>query len=204
MAGPASGRCPESLEAVEDQLEPDLELVGELVARPHELDDRLGEVGVLVGGELLEHALPHLDQLAGFGYLAVVDRLVMADDAVRTAANIAASETLFRLAIASLLVVAVLDAVVAWALFIAQLAGVLRLLPEAEELAARVLSGVHAYEDIYSVGLVLFGFHLALLGVLVYRITGPPPGRSGAGYRASCSGIPRRACGPSASGTGPA
>jgi hypothetical protein len=140
--------------------------------------------------------------LGGFGYLAVVDRLHMIDDPMRTAANIAASETLFRLAIASLLVTAVLDIVVAWALFklfepvssglstlaatfrvayagifvvaIAQLTGVLRLLPQAEELSAQVLSGVHAFEDIYSAGLVLFGFHLMLLGLLVWRAAYAP------------------------------
>jgi hypothetical protein len=140
--------------------------------------------------------------LAGFGYLAVVDRLLVTGDAVQTAANIAASETLFRLAIASLLVVAVLDVVVALALFkvfepvssglstlagtfrvayaaifvvaIAQLTGVLRLLPRAEELSAQVLSGVSAFEDIYSAGLVLFGFHLMLLGLLVWRAAYAP------------------------------
>ena len=140
--------------------------------------------------------------LGGFGYLAVVDRLRVIDDAVQTAANIAASETLFRLAIASLLVTAVLDIVVAWALLkvfepvssglstlaatfrvayagifvvaIAQLTGVLRLLPQAEELSAQVLSGVHAFEDIYSAGLVLFGFHLMLLGLLVWRAAYAP------------------------------
>jgi hypothetical protein len=140
--------------------------------------------------------------LGGFGYLAVVDRRHVIDDPVRTAVNIAASETLFRLAIASLLVTAVLDIVVAWALFklfepvssglstlaatfrvayagifvvaIAQLTGVLRLLPQAEELSAQVLSGVHAFEDIYSAGLVLFGFHLMLLGLLVWRAVYAP------------------------------
>jgi hypothetical protein len=140
--------------------------------------------------------------LGGFGYLAVVDRLVVVDDAVRTAANLAASETLFRLAIASLLVTAVLDVVVAWALFtvfepvssglstlaatfrvayagifvvaIAQLTGVLRLVPQAGELSAQVLSGIHAFEDIYSAGLVLFGFHLMLLGLLVRRAAYAP------------------------------
>ena len=140
--------------------------------------------------------------LGGFGYLAIVDRLVVTDGAVQTAANIARSETLFRLAIASLLVVAVLDVVVAWALFrvfapvssglsmlaatfrvayagifvvaIAQLAGVLRLLPEADELSAQILSSVHAFEDIYSAGLILFGVHLALLAVLVCRAAYAP------------------------------
>jgi hypothetical protein len=140
--------------------------------------------------------------LAGFGYLAVVDRLLVIDDAVQTAANVAASETLFRLAIASLLVTAVLDVVVALALFrvfepvsgglstlaatfrvayagifvvaIAQLMGVLRLLPHAGELSAQVLSGILAFEDIYSAGLALFGFHLMLLGLLVWRAAYAP------------------------------
>lgn len=140
--------------------------------------------------------------LSAFGYLAAVDRLVVMDDALQTAANIAGSETLFRLGIASLLVVAALDVVVAWALFrvfepvsaglstlaawlrvtyagiftvaIAQLVGILRLLPEAHERAAQVLSGVHAYEDIWSMGLVLFGLHLVLLGVLTWRAAYAP------------------------------
>ena len=55
--------------------------------------------------------------LAAFAYVGVVDRLAVEDDAAKTAANIEGSETLFRLAIASLLVVAALDVVVAWALF---------------------------------------------------------------------------------------
>jgi Domain of unknown function (DUF4386) len=55
--------------------------------------------------------------LAAFGHVGVVDRLIVADDAVRTAADIADSETLFRLGLASLLVAAALDIVVAWALF---------------------------------------------------------------------------------------
>lgn len=127
---------------------------------------------------------------------------MVTDDAARTAANIAASATLFRLAVTSLLVVAALDVVVAWALFrvfepvsrglsalaatfriayagifvvaTAQLAGVLRLLPEAERLSAQVLSGIQAFEDIYRASLVLFGFHLVLLGVLVWRAAYAP------------------------------
>lgn len=145
--------------------------------------------------------------LSAFGYLIVVERLVVVDDAVQTAVNIAGSEALFRLGISSLLVVAALDVVVAWALFrvfepvssslsmlaawfrvayagifvvaIAQLAGVLRLLPEAGdaatvELSGRVLSGVHAYQDVWSAGLTLFAVHLVLLGVLVGRATYAP------------------------------
>ncbi len=36
------------------------------------------------------------------------------------------------------------------------------------------LAGVHAYQDIWSAGLVLFGFHLVLLGVLVWRAAYAP------------------------------
>lgn len=147
-------------------------------------------------------ALLLLALLSAFAYLFVVERLVVMDDAVQTAANIAGSETLFRLGVASLLVVAGLDVVVAWALFkvfepassglsmlaawlrlayaaifvvaIAELAGVLRLLPEGEDASAQVLSGVDAYHDIWSAGLVLFGLHLILLGVLVRRAAYAP------------------------------
>lgn len=140
--------------------------------------------------------------LSAFGDLLVVERLVVMDDAVQTAAKVGGSETLFRLGIASLLVVAGLDVVVAWGLFrvfervdsglsmlaawfrvayagifvvaIAELAGVLRLLPEREDASASVLSGVHAYRDIWSAGLILFGFHLILLGVLVRRAAYAP------------------------------
>ena len=46
------------LDAVEDQIESELELVGVVVAGlPHMLDHRLGEVGVVTGGELSEHPL---------------------------------------------------------------------------------------------------------------------------------------------------
>ena len=147
-------------------------------------------------------ALLLLAVLGAFAYLAVVERLLVEDDAAETAANIADSETLFRLGIAMLLVVAALDVVVAWALFvvfepagrglsalaasfralyagifvvaIAELAGVLRLLPDGEEASEQVLADVLAYEDIWSAGLVFFGLHLILLGVLVRRAAYAP------------------------------
>jgi len=51
---------------VEDQVEPDLELVREVVAGLRDvLGDRLGEVGILVGGELAEDALRRLCKLPG-------------------------------------------------------------------------------------------------------------------------------------------
>lgn len=66
--------------------------------------------------------------LAGFGYLGIlvfntvalslVDGLIVRGDAATTASNIMASESTFRLGIASWVVVLALDAVVAWALYI--------------------------------------------------------------------------------------
>ncbi len=61
---PASGRVPDPLEPVEDQIDPELELVRVVVAEPQDvLDGHLGEVGVRVGGELTEDALRHIDDL---------------------------------------------------------------------------------------------------------------------------------------------
>ncbi len=66
--------------------------------------------------------------IAGFAYLgilvfdtvalALVDGLIVRGDAATTASNIMASGSLFRLGIASWVVVLALDAVVAWALYI--------------------------------------------------------------------------------------
>lgn len=55
--------------------------------------------------------------LSGFGYFVAVKGLVTPGDAARTATDIKGSETLFRFGMVSLLLVAVLDVVVAWALY---------------------------------------------------------------------------------------
>jgi hypothetical protein len=55
--------------------------------------------------------------LAGFGNLVVVQGLVTSGDARTTAHDISASEGLFRLGVASLYLAALLDIVIAWALF---------------------------------------------------------------------------------------
>ena len=55
--------------------------------------------------------------VAIFGNVLVIDGLVTEGDATQTAANIMGSQGLFRLGIASLVVVVALDVVVAWALF---------------------------------------------------------------------------------------
>lgn len=55
--------------------------------------------------------------LAGPANFGAVEGLVTGGDATKTAQDILASEGTFRLAIAAFVVVAVLDAVVAWALY---------------------------------------------------------------------------------------
>ena len=112
---------------------------------------------------------------------------------MRTANDIAAAETLFRLGIASLLLVALLDVVVAVALqpvfalanrristvamwfriayagvflvAISRLLVALAWLDDPERLAATLRS----FDLIWQAGLILFGVHLLLLGYLAYR-----------------------------------
>ena len=62
-------------------------------------------------------ALLLMSVVAIFGNVVAVDGLVTEGDAARTAADIMASQGLFRLGIASLIVVVALDVVVAWALY---------------------------------------------------------------------------------------
>ena len=54
------GRCAGPFEAVEDQVEPEPELVAVVIARPQDvLDRQLGEVGVLLGREVIEEGHGH-------------------------------------------------------------------------------------------------------------------------------------------------
>jgi hypothetical protein len=62
-------------------------------------------------------ALLLMSVVAIFGNVVVIDGLITEGDATRTAANIMGSQGLFRLGIASLVIVVALDVVVAWALF---------------------------------------------------------------------------------------
>jgi hypothetical protein len=77
-----------------------------------------------------------MSALAGFGKFVALDGLVTDRNATQTATDVMASEGLFRLGIASLILVIALDVVVAWALYrvfspvsrsVSMLAAVLRL-----------------------------------------------------------------------------
>jgi hypothetical protein len=58
-----------------------------------------------------------MSALAGFALFGVVEAMTTPGDAARTAADISASEGMFRLGVLSLFAVVVLDVLVAWALF---------------------------------------------------------------------------------------
>lgn len=80
------------------------------IAQPTDISPRTA--AVVAGFGLLTMAV-----LAAFANFGVLERLIVADDAGATAANIAASSSLLRIGIACFLVVAVLDVVVAWGLY---------------------------------------------------------------------------------------
>ncbi|WP_188196568.1 DUF4386 domain-containing protein [Nonomuraea sp. SYSU D8015] len=139
-------------------------------------------------------ALLALAVLAGLANFGVVENLVTAGDAEKTAQAIRDSEALFRYGVAGLLLAAVLDVVVAWALMvvfkparegvatlaawlravyagvfvvaIAQLAGAPSL--AAQGSSAEALLKIDTFHDIWDAGLTLFGLHLLLLGYLAY------------------------------------
>jgi hypothetical protein len=143
----------------------------------------------LIGGI----ALFLLAVLAGLANFGVVEALVTQGDAVRTAKSLAESEALFRLGIAALMVVVILDIVVACSLMalfapvnrsvaamaavfrvayatvfmvaIARLVSALALLDNPDQ----ALPAVSDFHTIWGAGYALFAVHLVLIGYLVYR-----------------------------------
>jgi hypothetical protein len=138
-------------------------------------------------------ALAVMAFLAAFGVFGSVGALVTPGDAAKTAVDIAGSQALFRWGIASLILVAVLDVVVAGALFtlfapvnrsVSLMAAGFRVAYAAVYLVAiiqlvvalgvlgdpaQALRAIDAYNTIWLVGLILFGVHLLLIGYLAYR-----------------------------------
>ena len=128
--------------------------------------------------------------LSAFGYLVAVKGLVVPGNVARTAKNIAGHEGMFRFGILSLYLVAVLDVVVAKALYrvfkpvsdaLSKLAAWLRIayagvfmvaigqLVGALGLHAQALGHINAFTHIWDAGLVLFGLNLFVLAYLAYR-----------------------------------
>lgn len=139
-----------------------------------------------------------LAALAVFGNFVAVEGPVTRGDATRTAADVAASLGTFRLGVAALLGAVALDVVVAWSLQVffrpvdrrlSLLAGAARLVYAGVFLAAvvqlarvpglvgaggdampaQVMARVDSFDRLWSAGLLLFGLHLLLVGLLAYR-----------------------------------
>ena len=132
--------------------------------------------------------------LSPIAYLNTFQSLVNFDDAALTAQNILHSIGAFRTAILLLFAVALLDVLVAWALYIvlmpvnkniAALAAWLRVIYAGIFIfaisklyvALQVITAdgnqamifLKAFQSIWDKGLILFGFHLLVLGYLVFK-----------------------------------
>jgi hypothetical protein len=137
----------------------------------------------------------------------VIQAMLVPGDAAATVNNILASEFQFRLAILAFVVVAILDVIVAWGLYvffiptnrylsllaawfrlvysavlvmaIMELIRALSILESAviggpEQLQAGVTMALQSFDDAWAIGLVLFGLHLVLVGVLTLQTAAMP------------------------------
>jgi hypothetical protein len=139
--------------------------------------------------------------IAAWSNFAVLEALIIPNNAAKTASNILESLGLFRLGVLGFLVVVLLDVLVSWGLFvvfarvdealsrlaawfrlvysaifaiaIAQLFGIPQLLENPllnlEQNQALVLFSTQHFKNIWDLGLLLFGVHLLLLGILAWR-----------------------------------
>jgi hypothetical protein len=164
---------------------PDEALRGSEIHRPSETSHSIRKASTTAGVGLLTMSV-----LSAFGYLVAVKGLVVPGNAARTAKNLAGHEGMFRFGILSLYLVAVLDVVVAWALYrvfepvsnaLSKLAACLRIvyavvfivaisqLVGALRLHTQALRHINTFTNIWDAGLVLFGLNLFVLAYLAYR-----------------------------------
>ncbi len=132
--------------------------------------------------------------LSPIAYLNTFQKLVKFDDAALTAQNILNSMGAFRMCILLLFIVAILDVVVAWALYILLVAAnknlsalaawlrvvyagififaISKLYLALQVITADVtqaMSFLKAFQSIWDMALILFGFHLFVLGYLAFK-----------------------------------
>ena len=132
--------------------------------------------------------------LSPIAYLNTFQRLVKFDDPAFTVQNILNSMGAFRICILLLLIVAILDIVVAWGLYILLVpvnknlsvlaawlrmiyAGIFIFAISKLYIALQVVTGdgiqamsyLKAFQSIWDRALILFGFHLLLLGYLTFK-----------------------------------
>jgi hypothetical protein len=156
---------------------------------PHFTKISLRTAAIVAGVGLLLIAI-----LSPIAYLNTFQSLVNFDDAALTAQNILNSMGAFRTCIILLFTVAILDVVVAWALYIllipanknlSALAAWLRVIYAGIFIFAvsklyvalqvmtpdgtQTMSFLKAFQSIWDKDLILFGFHLLVLGYLAFR-----------------------------------
>jgi len=169
------------------------------------IHNRLADISINSSAIIAGIGLLLMGILAPIANFSILQGLIVPDDAAKTFSNIAASEGLFRLGISFFLIVAVLDIIVAWALYVflkpinnslslltawfrvvyATMLGVvlvylihiLQLVNGAEYLATLdtnqlqtlVMLSVRNFTLGWEFSLIVFGFHLLLLGYLVFK-----------------------------------
>jgi hypothetical protein len=141
--------------------------------------------------------------LAGYANFGVIKQLVVEGDAVQTASNITASSHIFIAGVVSFLLVAVLDIVVALAIYkvvapvnktVSQVAAALRIVyalvfviatsklieasaslhKDSVHNAAEAQQNINSFNNVWDAALILFGVHLLLVGYLLYRAAYAP------------------------------
>lgn len=156
-------------------------------------------VGPRAAAMVAASALLVMAVIAASANFGVIETLTVPGDPAATATNIAAKAGLFRLAAVGLVMVAVLDVVVAWGLYLvlrransglALLASGMRVLYAAVFATAigglfaalRVASAgpgaanpgealflLEGFQEVWAVAMIFFGIHLCLISVLVWR-----------------------------------
>lgn len=139
-------------------------------------------------------ALLAMTVIAAFANFAVIVNLDVPDDPISTVANLEESADLVRLAAAGFIIIAILDVVIAWGLYIvlrrvnpslSLLGGWLRLAYAAilavaiNSLLSALRAGamdptlgaffLESFNSLWQIGLVIFGFHLCVIGVLAWQ-----------------------------------
>jgi len=131
---------------------------------------------------------------AAVANFAVIANLAVPGDPSATAANIAESAGLVRMAAAGFIITAILDVIVAWGLYIvlrsvnpslSLLGGWLRVayaailavainsllstLPAGEMDPARAVFFFESFHSLWQIGLIIFGVHLSVVGLLAWQ-----------------------------------
>jgi len=156
--------------------------------------DRFADISLRTAAIVAGVGLLLMAILSPIAYLNTFQSLVKFDDAALTAQNILNSMGAFRTCIILLFTVAILDIVVAWGLYImlvpanknlSALAAWLRVIYGGIFIFAisklyvalqvitvdgtQAMSYLKAFQSIWDMGLILFGFHLLVLGYLVLK-----------------------------------